>query len=242
MATRTRFRTADGKFRGFEGINDDRGCCHGNCSHVWNYETTTHHLFPALARSMRESAFDLAERLDGLLPIRMALPEGMQTGGTTAADGTMGQIIKTYIDWQLSGDRAWLGRIWPKVKKALEFAWIEGGWDGDRDGVMEGVQQYVRRRVLWSKPDVRRVLPRCLASRRGDSACRWRQPVAEQCRGLFSRGSKWIDENLFDGRYYVQKVSGIPRSKIAPPLRSTGGAQDPEHPDFQLGGAAWPIN
>ena len=140
LATPTCFRTADGKFRGFEGINDDRGCCHGNCTHVWNYETTTQYLFPSLARSMREAAFDLAERLDGMLPIRMSLPEGKQTGGITAADGTMGQIIKTYVDWQLSGDLAWLDQIWPKVKKALEFAWVEGGWDGDRDGVMEGVQ------------------------------------------------------------------------------------------------------
>jgi uncharacterized protein (DUF608 family) len=140
LATPTCFRTADGKFRGFEGINDDRGCCHGNCTHVWNYETTTHYLFPSLARTMRESAFDLAYRLDGILPIRIALPEGKQTGGTTAADGTMGQIMKAYIDWQLSGDLAWLNRIWPKVKKALAFSWVEGGWDGDRDGVFEGVQ------------------------------------------------------------------------------------------------------
>ena len=80
LVTPTCFRTADGKFRGFEGINDDRGCCHGNCTHVWNYETTTQFLFPALARSMREAAFDLADRLDGMLPIRMALPEGKQTG------------------------------------------------------------------------------------------------------------------------------------------------------------------
>ena len=28
-----------------------------------------------------------------------------RTGGITAADGTMGQIIKAYIDWQLSGDQ-----------------------------------------------------------------------------------------------------------------------------------------
>ena len=30
--------------------------------------------------------------------------------------------------------------MWPKVKKTLEFAWMPGGWDADRDGVMEGVQ------------------------------------------------------------------------------------------------------
>ncbi len=52
----------------------------------------------------------------------------------------MGQILKVYLDWQLSGDGAWLRALWPKVKRALEFCWVEGGWDGDRDGVMEGAQ------------------------------------------------------------------------------------------------------
>src|SRR5438034_11382289 len=34
----------------------------------------------------------------------------------------------------------WLRRHWPAAKRAIEFAWIPGGWDADRDGVMEGVQ------------------------------------------------------------------------------------------------------
>jgi non-lysosomal glucosylceramidase len=236
LATPTCFRTADGKFRGFEGIDDDRGCCFGNCTHVWNYETTTQSLFPSMARTMREAAFDLAGRLNGLLPIRMALPEGTQTGGTTAADGTMGQIIKAYFDWQLSGDNAWLGRLWPQVKKTLEFAWIKGGWDGDRDGVLEGVQHNTYD-VEFYGPN-----PMCgvyylgalraaeeMARAAGD------EQFAQECRRLFDRGSKWIDDNLFNGEFYIQKVRAIPREQIAEPLRSTGGAEDPEHPDFQLG-------
>lgn len=235
LVTPTCFRTADGKFRGFEGIDDQRGCCYGNCTHVWNYETATQYLFPELARSMRESAFDLADRLNGVLPIRMALPEGKQTGGTTAADGTMGQIIKAYLDWQLAGDPAWLNHIFPKVKKTLQFAWVEGGWDGDRDGVLEGVQHNTYD-VEFYGPN-----PMCgvyylgalraaeeMARAAGDGA------FADECRGLFRSGSAWIDANLFNGQYYIQKTRGIPRDKIAPQLRSTGGAEDPEHPDFQL--------
>ena len=53
---------------------------------------------------------------------------------------TMGQIVKVYHDWRLSGDMQWLRALWPRVKKALEFAWVPGGWDADRDGVLEGVQ------------------------------------------------------------------------------------------------------
>ena len=92
-----------------------RGCCHGNCTHVWNYET--HDATPVPRRWRARCAkrhSDLAGRLEALCPFRISLPEGKQTGGTTAADGTMGQIIKAYIDWQLSGDDDWLRQIWPR--------------------------------------------------------------------------------------------------------------------------------
>jgi uncharacterized protein (DUF608 family) len=236
LATPTCFRTADGKFRGFEGITDERGCCPGNCTHVWNYETTTQFLFPSLARSMREAAFELSDHLNGMLPIRLALPEGHQVRGTTAADGTMGQIVKTYIDWLLSGDSEWLARIWPKVQKTLEFAWIEGGWDGNKDGVMEGVQHNTYDVEFYGPNPMCGVyylgaLRACeeMARATGDNA------FASECRRLFESGSRWIDANLFNGQFYVQKVRGIPRDRIAPQLRSTGGAEDPEHPDFQVG-------
>jgi len=68
-----------------------------------------------------------------------------------------------------------------------------------------------------------------MARAAGDTA------FADQCRRLFASGSKWIDANLFNGQYYIQKIRGIPRDKIATTLRSSGGAEDPEHPDFQLG-------
>jgi uncharacterized protein (DUF608 family) len=236
LATPTCFRTADGKFRGFEGINDDIGSCYGNCAHVWNYETTTQHLFPELARSMRESAFDLAERLGGVLPYRLELPEGRQTGGATAADGTMGQIIKACIDWQMTGDPNWLARMWPKIKKAMQFAWIEGGWDADRDGVIEGVQHNTYD-VEFYGPN-----PMCSvfylgALRASEEMARAAGDLqfADECRRLFANGSAWIDKNLFNGEYYIQQIRGYSRSQIAKPLRTTGGAEDPEHPNFQLG-------
>ncbi len=55
LRTNTCFRTADGEFHGFEGCNDHAGCCHGSCTHVWNYEQATAFVFPSLARSLRES-------------------------------------------------------------------------------------------------------------------------------------------------------------------------------------------
>ena len=52
----------------------------------------------------------------------------------------MGCIMKVYREWQFSGDNEFLKSNWKNIKKALAFAWIPGGWDGNQDGVMEGCQ------------------------------------------------------------------------------------------------------
>ena len=140
LISQTCFRTADGEFHGFEGANDHSGCCHGNCTHVWNYETATQFLFPQFARSLRKAAYGYSMDERGCIYFRQHLPEGSGRSGFAAADGQMGQIIKTCLDWRLSGDGEWLRAVWPKVRKAMEFCWVEGGWDANRDGVMEGVQ------------------------------------------------------------------------------------------------------
>lgn len=112
--------------------------------------------------------------------------------------------------------------------------WVEGGWDGDRDGVSEGVQHNTFD-VEFYGPN-----PMCgLYYLGGLRACEeMAQAVgdagfAAKCRDLFTRGSRWIDANLFNGEYYIQKVQGIPVEKTAKALISRGGAEDPLHPDFQ---------
>ena len=75
------------------------------------------------------------------MSFRVNLPlEYAQNAPIAAADGQMGTIMKFYREWQLSGDQAFLEKHWEKVKAALSFAWIKGGWDADQDGMMEGVQ------------------------------------------------------------------------------------------------------
>ncbi len=236
LATTTCFRSADGQFHGFEGVDDELGCCFGNCTHVWNYETTTPHLFPSLARSLRRSAFGFSMDEAGAMHFRQLLPDGKERSGFAAADGQMGQIVHAYLDWTLSGDREWLASLWPRIRKALEFAWVPGGWDANRDGVMEGVQHNTYD-VEFYGPN-----PQCgiyyLAALR---ACEEMAAVlgetefARECRRLFQSGSQWIDAHLFNGEFYVQDVRSYRNDQIAPSLRSNMGAADPEHPEFQIG-------
>ncbi len=232
LAATTCFRTEDGRFFGWEGS----GCCHGNCDHVWNYETATHHLFPSLARSMRETHLELSAKLDGQMPIRVNLPLEHQTGGAAAADGQMGQIVKAYFDWQLSGDDEWLRKWWPRIKQALEFAWVPGGWDGNRDGVFEGVQHNTYD-VEFYGPNPMCGIYYLAALRAGEEMARAAgdSAAAVEYRKLFEQGRIWIDGHLFNGEYYVQQVRGVAREQIAKGLIAGMGADDPAHPDYQLG-------
>ena len=58
---------------------------------------------------------------------------------------------------------------------------------------------------------------------------------ASEYRRVFESGSKWVDANLFNGEYYIQQIEGHPASDIAKGLRSGMGADDPQHPQYQVG-------
>ncbi len=236
LAATTSFRTADGEFHGFEGAGDHSGCCFGNCTHVWNYETSTAHLFPSFARSLRKASFGYSMDDAGAIRFRQLLPEGKERFGFAAADGQMGQIMHAYLDWTLSGDTAWLRSIWPRVKKALEFAWIAGGWDADRDGVLEGVQHNTYD-VEFYGPNPMCGIYYLGALRAAEEMARavGDEGSAKEYRRLFDNGSRWIDTNLFAGEFYVQKVRGYAKDRIAPALRGDMGSEATEKPEYQVG-------
>jgi non-lysosomal glucosylceramidase len=236
LRTQTSFRTSDGEFHGFEGCDDHNGCCFGNCTHVWNYETATQHLFPALARSLRKAAFGFSEDEQGAMRHRQLLPDGKQRYAYAAADGQMGQIMKTYLDWRLSGDTGWLREYWPRVQRAISFAWVPGGWDARRTGVMDGVQHNTYD-VEFYGPNPQCGIYYLGALRAAEEMARavGDTKAAEDYRKLFESGSKWIDANLFNGHYYVQKVRSIPKDQIAPATVGDMGSDRPDKPDFQVG-------
>ncbi len=237
LVTQTCFRTPDGKLFGWEGTADQKGCCHGSCTHVWNYEQALAHLFGGLSWSMREVEFAHATDAQGLMSFRVNLPLGRATTqGRAAADGQMGCVMKVYRDWRLRGDDEALRRLWPAVRRAIEFCWIPGGWDGDRDGVMEGAQHNTMD-VEYYGPNPQmgfwyvgalRAAER-MAGHVGD------RDFAAICRDLAAKGSQWMDAHLFNGEYYVHEVRPPgDASKVAPSLLVGMGSKDLSNPDFQL--------
>ena len=149
----TCFWAADGSFYGFEGCcgastgsaGGSSGCCPLNCTHVWNYEMTVAKLYPQLERTMRLLDLEVQMNLAGGIPHRTVLPlylkrwEDRGPGSEViACDGHYGTVLKTYREYLVCGDRAFLDRAWPGVKRAMEFGFAR--WDPDRDGVLEGPQ------------------------------------------------------------------------------------------------------
>ena len=238
LRTQTCFRTADGRFYGFEGSNNRSGCCWGSCTHVWNYEQATPFLFGPLAWSMREIEYAHATDADGLMSFRVTLPlERAREFGKAAADGQMGCVMKAYRDWQLSGDDAALRALWPAIRRSIEFCWIPGGWDADRDGVMEGAQHNTMD-VEYYGPNPQMGLWYLGALRAAEEMARHlgEAAFASTCRGLFDRGSAWVDAHLFNGAYYEHRVQAPSGPEaVAPSLLVGMGAEDVTNPDYQLG-------
>ena len=237
LRTETCFRTADGNFYGWEGCADTEGSCPGSCTHVWGYEHALEDLWPDLARTMLDNAFGIQSATNGHMRFRVRLPLESNRAdlGVACADGQMQCVIKAYEHWRKTGDDAWLARTWPAIRRALSFAWIDGGWDADRDGVMEGCQHNTMD-VEYYGPNPRMeflylAALKAVAAMAGHAG---EADFAATCRTLAERGAAWTERNLFNGAYYEHKIVP-PTGKIAEGLRLHMGAKDLSDPDFQLG-------
>lgn len=238
LRSQTVFRIKDGTMMGWEGCMDNVGSCQGSCTHVWNYEQATGFLFGHLAQTMRRTEFGLATDNTGFMCFRVGLPleTKAQSIKAAAADGQMGTIMRMYREWQLSGDNQFLRELYPSVKRSMEFAWLRGGWDGNKDGVMEGVQHNTMdveyygpnpQMQIWYLGALRAMEE--MAKAMGETA------FAADCRRLFEDGKKFTDEKLFNGEYYEQIVqTAESKDQILMATVATGRAYT-DDPPYQLG-------
>ncbi len=206
----TVLRLEDGTLWGWEGVHEHEGSCEGSCNHVWNYAYALPFLFPRLERSMREADYRYNMQENGKMAFRIRLPLGRPGWHIPCVDGQMGGVIKTYREWKLSGNTEWLARIWPDVKRSLEYAWVDDGqfsWDVDRDGVMEGRQHHTLDMELFGPSGwLQGFYLAALKAAAEMADALGEHEDAEGYREVFRRGSKWTEENLFNGEYYFQKV------------------------------------
>jgi uncharacterized protein (DUF608 family) len=202
----TVLREANGNLWGWEGCFPDSGCCHGSCTHVWNYAQAFPHLYPQLERTLRD--LELVRSMDerGHVNFRGAIPDGpVDHDGPAAADGQLGGIMKVYRDWQISGDSEWLRRIYPLVKRSLDYCIRT--WDPDHRGALFEPHHNTYDIEFWGADGM------CTSIYLGAlSAMAQMAPAAGDSAGekhyadLAKRCAQFMDEQLFNGEYYQQKI------------------------------------
>ncbi|MBQ9768831.1 MAG: hypothetical protein IJW27_01375, partial [Clostridia bacterium] len=207
----TVFRLEDGTFYGWEGVYQDHGSCEGTCEHVWNYAYALCFLFPNLERSIRNAEFKYATDEQGLMSFRMALPVGTPCyEKRPCVDGQMGSVIKSYREWKISGDDAWLKEKWPTIKKVLEYAWNPKNpfkWDLDKDGILEGRQHHTLDMELFGPSSWLQSMY-LLALKVGAEMAEFvgEPDTAKEYLALYENGIKFMKEELFNGEYFIHKI------------------------------------
>ena len=204
------WRLQDGTFYGWEGCHTDQGSCEGSCTHVWNYTYALPFLFPALERSMREADYKYNLRNDGGMPFRLQLPLGSGISPfRPCVDGQMGGVIKTYREWKISGSTEWLRKLWPSVKKSLEFAWSKENkdlWDPEKSGVIAGRQHHTLDMELFGPNSWLEGFYLAALKAAAEMAEALGDTDAAEYRRLFEKGKDWTEKNLFNGEYFIQRI------------------------------------
>ena len=223
----TVLRQADGRLWAWEGCNDSAGCCAGSCTHVWNYAQALPHLFPALERTLRETEFGPSQDQRGHQMFRSGLPIRLVAHDFhAAADGQLGGIMKVFREWRISGDTGWLQRLWPKVKQSLDYCIQE--WDPGHKGWLEEPHHNTYDIEFWG-PDgmcTSFYLGALKAASLMGQALKDEVPLYGE---LYTQGIRRLEQELFDGEYFIQKIQweGL-RAGSPLEVKSIGGTYSPE--------------
>jgi uncharacterized protein (DUF608 family) len=202
----TVLRQENGSLWCWEGSFPTHGSCYGSCTHVWNYAQAFPHLFPQLERTLREQ--ELVHSMDerGHVTFRTSLPIGPSKHDFhAAADGQLGGIMKVFRDWQISGDRAWLERMYPLAKRSLDYCIAT--WDPEQKGELAEPHHNTYDIEFWGPDGM------CMSIYTGAlaalSAMAGELSIAEDVQRygkLAKSAAAYLDANLFNGEYFNQKV------------------------------------
>ncbi len=225
----TVLRQHDGRLWNFEGCSDNNGCCHGSCTHVWNYAQAIPHLFPSLERTLRHTEFCENQNAEGHQTFRTALPiRPVNHEFYAAADGQLGGIMKVHRDWRISGDNDWLRKMYPMVKESMDYCIRT--WDPRHKGVLEEPHHNTYDIEFWG----------------GDGMCtsfylgallaitkmgQFLKENVSEYEKLYASGRKRMEGELYDGEYFIQNIQYTGLSApdpVAASQKSMGGEYSEE--------------
>ena len=200
----TVLRQRDGKLWAWEGCTDKSGCCEGSCTHVWNYAQAIPHLFPSLERSLRQTEFEVSQNPDGHQAFRSALPIRPKLHDFhAAADGQLGGMMKVYREWRISGNSQWMKELFPKVKESMDYC-IKT-WDPRHKGVLEEPHHNTYDIEFWGPEGM------CTSFYLGalQAVTEMGKYLGEDMsryKKLSDKGEKFMQDSLFNGEYFYQKI------------------------------------
>ena len=208
----TVLRQTDGRLWVWEGCNDTEGSCAGSCTHVWNYAQAIAHLFPALERTLRDTEFNESLNEAGHQTYRTALPiRPAKHWLLAAADGQLGGMMKVYRDWRISGDTAWLRRLWPHIRRSLDYC--IRSWDPHHRGWLDAPHHNTYD-IEFCGPD-----GMCTSIYLGalHAAVVMGTALHDDVvlyKSLYDTGRKATETQLYNGEYFYQRVD---RTVQSPP-------------------------
>jgi uncharacterized protein (DUF608 family) len=227
----TVMRQYDGRLWNFEGCGDNSGCCHGSCTHVWNYAQAIPHLFPALERSLRHTEFCESQSKEGHQTFRANLPITPASHDFhAAADGQLGGIMKVHREWRISGDNEWLKKMYPMVKTSMDYC--INTWDPRHKGVIEEPHHNTYDIEFWG-PDGMHTSFYIGALNAITAMGKFLDKDVSKYQRLSASGRKMMETELYDGEYFIQKikVDGL-TAKNPATVQSFGGEYSKEAKDL----------
>jgi uncharacterized protein (DUF608 family) len=170
--------------------------------HVWQYAQAMGRIFPAIERDTRERVdLGLSLTANGMIYYRGEVVK------TAAIDGQAGTILRIYREHKMSSDKSFLQNNWDKIK--LATTWVinqDKNQDGMEDTPIENTLD-----AVWDG-EIAWLVGLCIAAVKageqmaiemGDTA------FATTCANYVSKGTKNMEEKLFNGEYFIHKPDEI---------------------------------
>ncbi|MBK9681187.1 MAG: hypothetical protein IPO69_20410 [Saprospiraceae bacterium] len=199
LRSQTLFRIKDGTMMGWEGCMDNYGSCQGSCTSPME-SRASYRIYLVISHKQCEGLSWPSYGPNWLMSFRVGLPleTKAQSIKAAAADGQTGTIMRMYRDWQLSGNQDLLKELYPSIKRTMQFAWLPGGWDGNKDGVMEGCQHNTMDVEYYGPNPDADLVPWCFACYGRDGQSDEGKSCCQIVESLYEQGRKFTDEKLFN--------------------------------------------